>query len=158
MFEFDAADFDKRAVEADEVLRKAKVRAHQSAAEPERVPLSHGMTDAQIIRMVDQRIAAGINFALHGDGSDANPGVITELLDDVGDCIGELLKEIDADVRGLISRIVDIEVQAKHRADAVSKDMVVQMKHISETLADVSAKIDAARSGGENIVALRKVN
>ncbi len=144
---FDAVEFDKRAVEADEVLRRARIRREQSEQD-EWITHYVDVVDARIDNALTSKMKPLIDQKIEQ--------ALDAVINDVGTVVGELMREIESDIHGLISRL-NIEVAAKHRSDSVITDLVVQMKQIGDTLADVSSKIDEARSG-ENVVALRKIN
>jgi hypothetical protein len=113
---------------------------------------AYTMTDAMMLQRLRSFIAEEVASQIE---SMVEPK-IDAALDDVAQLTGELLKEVDHDVRAIISRIVDLEVVAKHRNDALSTDTASELKTIKDMLGDALTKLDR---NGEKVVTLpRKSN
>lgn len=83
-----------------------------------------------------------------------------ELIDTIGDELGLFLKEIDDQIKDVISRVTDAEVQLRHlltaRADLRDQRTTFELDAMKETLNTIVTKIDAVRSG--EVMPIRRVN
>jgi hypothetical protein len=62
------------------------------------------------------------------------------LIDEIGTVIGETLRDVDRQIKDLIARIIDIEVQSKHRNDAISTDVASEIKNIGAVLNELRGR------------------
>lgn len=140
------ADYDASAASADAMLRRSRsseqgdlvYKTHLN--EPE--PLS-ASERSELFAYIDQRVAQ----------------VVDETIDIIADELGELMKEVDGEIKGALGRLTDLEVEAKARHRSHSDHMHEDMALIRRSLETMQEKIDEACSRSEGVVPfVKRVN
>lgn len=129
---------------ADTHLR-AEIGFQQSSA-------AGGLTDAEVLRLIDQRIDAAIS----GRIGDLINSEIDRTLDVVGTELGELLKEVDRAIKETNAKVIDNMITANERAKQADDKTARSLRSIKKSFADLVRSVDAVRSDN-NIAPLRRV-
>lgn len=113
-------------------------------AEAARVAQEQTLSADQISALIDARIEQAKD----------------QLIDTIGDELGLFLKEIDVQIKDVINRVTDAEVQLRHlltaRADLRDERTKFELDGMKEVLNTIVTKIAAVRSG--EVMPIRRLN